>query len=47
MSYEGRIIEETIPWFQYESDPAFNSSLYGEATYLVQKHFPGSIIMFH
>ena len=37
----GRVVEETVTWFQDESDTSLNSNVYEIAQQLVQKHFPG------
>ncbi|XP_033112608.1 deubiquitinating protein VCIP135-like [Anneissia japonica] len=40
-SWKGQKIEETVAWFQDESDPSLNSNAFQIATSLVQKYFPG------
>lgn len=41
MDWCGKKVEDTVCWFQDESDPAMNSNVYQVAQDLVQKHFPG------
>ncbi|KAK7825073.1 hypothetical protein U0070_014830 [Myodes glareolus] len=41
LEWGGRVVRETVYWFQYESDPALNSNVYDVAMKLVTKHFPG------
>ncbi|XP_053322977.1 deubiquitinating protein VCPIP1 isoform X2 [Spea bombifrons] len=41
LEWGGRVVRETVYWFQYESDVALNSNVYDVAMKLVTKHFPG------
>ncbi|XP_035526351.1 deubiquitinating protein VCIP135 [Morone saxatilis] len=41
LEWGGRVVRETVYWFQYEADPALNSNVYDVAMKLVTKHFPG------
>lgn len=41
LEWAGRVVGETVYWFQYEPDPGLNSNVYEVATRLVTKHFPG------
>ncbi|KAF4076646.1 hypothetical protein AMELA_G00217500 [Ameiurus melas] len=41
LEWGGRVVRETVYWFQYELDPALNSNVYNVAMRLVTKHFPG------
>ncbi|XP_076837367.1 deubiquitinating protein VCPIP1 [Brachyhypopomus gauderio] len=41
LEWAGRVVRETVYWFQYELDPALNSNVYDVAMRLVTKHFPG------
>ncbi|XP_068093561.1 deubiquitinating protein VCPIP1 [Hyperolius riggenbachi] len=41
LEWNGRVVRETVYWFQYESDPTLNSNVYDVAMKLVTKHFPG------
>ncbi|XP_061456443.1 deubiquitinating protein VCPIP1 isoform X2 [Rhineura floridana] len=41
LEWGGRVVRETVYWFQYESDPSLNSNVYDVAMKLVTKHFPG------
>lgn len=41
LEWAGRVVRETVYWFQYELDPALNSNVYDVAMCLVTKHFPG------
>uniref|UniRef100_A0A672G0J2 Deubiquitinating protein VCPIP1 n=1 Tax=Salarias fasciatus TaxID=181472 RepID=A0A672G0J2_SALFA len=41
LEWGGRLVRETVYWFQYEADPALNSNVYDVAMKLVTKHFPG------
>ncbi|XP_028328598.1 deubiquitinating protein VCIP135 [Gouania willdenowi] len=41
LEWGGRVVRETVYWFQYETDPALNSNVYDVAMKLVTKHFPG------
>ncbi|KAI4893112.1 hypothetical protein NFI96_020638 [Prochilodus magdalenae] len=41
LEWGGRVVRETVYWFQYEPDPALNSNVYEVAMRLVTKHFPG------
>nr|XP_057924890.1 deubiquitinating protein VCPIP1 [Doryrhamphus excisus] len=41
LEWGGRVVRETVHWFQYENDPALNSNVYDVAMKLVTKHFPG------
>lgn len=41
LEWAGRLVRETVYWFQYEADPALNSNVYDVAMKLVTKHFPG------
>ncbi|XP_029929955.1 deubiquitinating protein VCIP135 [Myripristis murdjan] len=41
LEWGGRVVRETVYWFQYETDAALNSNVYDVAMKLVTKHFPG------
>nr|KAG5695436.1 hypothetical protein BaRGS_033561 [Batillaria attramentaria] len=41
LEWNGKKVEDTVCWFQDESDPQLNSNVYQVAQDLVQKHFPG------
>ncbi|KAK0151668.1 Deubiquitinating protein VCIP135 [Merluccius polli] len=41
LEWAGRVVRETVYWFQYEVDVALNSNVYDVAMKLVTKHFPG------
>ncbi|XP_062386813.1 deubiquitinating protein VCPIP1 [Sardina pilchardus] len=41
MEWAGRVVRETVFWWQYESDAALNSNAYEVAARLVDTHFPG------
>ncbi|XP_072298015.1 deubiquitinating protein VCPIP1 [Eucyclogobius newberryi] len=41
LEWGGRVVRETVYWFQYELDPSLNSNVYDVAMKLVTKHFPG------
>lgn len=41
LEWGGRVVRESVYWFQYESDPSLNSNVYDVAMKLVTKHFPG------
>ncbi|XP_014876360.1 deubiquitinating protein VCIP135 [Poecilia latipinna] len=41
LEWGGRVVRETVYWFQYETDPTLNSNVYDVAMKLVTKHFPG------
>jgi len=41
LEWGGRVVRETVYWFQYEVDVALNSNVYDVAMKLVTKHFPG------
>ncbi|XP_038622455.1 deubiquitinating protein VCPIP1 [Tachyglossus aculeatus] len=41
LEWNGRVVRETVYWFQDESEPALNSNVYDVATRLVTRHFPG------
>ncbi|XP_034038695.1 deubiquitinating protein VCIP135 [Thalassophryne amazonica] len=41
LEWGGRLVRETVYWFQYETDPSLNSNVYDVAMKLVTKHFPG------
>ncbi|KAM9844454.1 deubiquitinating protein VCPIP1 [Aulostomus maculatus] len=41
LEWGGRVVRETVHWFQYEADPGLNSNVYDVAMKLVTKHFPG------
>ncbi|KAM4605758.1 deubiquitinating protein VCPIP1 [Polymixia lowei] len=41
LEWGGRLVRETVYWFQYETDVALNSNVYDVAMKLVTKHFPG------
>ncbi|KAG8570715.1 hypothetical protein GDO81_011384 [Engystomops pustulosus] len=41
LEWSGRVVRETVYWFQYESDVSLNSNVYDVAMKLVTKHFPG------
>lgn len=41
LEWGGRVVRETVYWFQYEMDVTLNSNVYGVAMKLVTKHFPG------
>nr|XP_060631395.1 deubiquitinating protein VCPIP1 [Anolis sagrei ordinatus] len=41
LEWGGRVVRETVYWFQYESDQSLNSNVYDVAMKLVTKHFPG------
>ncbi|KAI5092945.1 deubiquitinating protein VCIP135 [Silurus meridionalis] len=41
LEWGGRVVRETVYWFQYELDVALNSNVYNVAMCLVTKHFPG------
>ncbi|XP_005171450.1 deubiquitinating protein VCPIP1 [Danio rerio] len=41
LEWAGRVVRETVYWFQYEIDPTLNSNVYDVTMRLVTKHFPG------
>lgn len=41
LEWGGRVVRESVYWFQYETDPTLNSNVYDVAMKLVTKHFPG------
>lgn len=41
LEWGGRVVRETVYWFQYETEPSLNSNVYDVAMKLVTKHFPG------
>lgn len=41
LEWGGRVVRESVYWFQYESDSSLNSNVYDVAMKLVTKHFPG------
>ncbi|XP_066508884.1 deubiquitinating protein VCPIP1-like [Hoplias malabaricus] len=41
LEWGGRVVRETVYWFQYEPDSGLNSNVYEVAMRLVTKHFPG------
>lgn len=41
LEWGGRLVRDTVYWFQYELDPTLNSNVYDVAMKLVTKHFPG------
>ncbi|XP_010882134.1 deubiquitinating protein VCIP135 [Esox lucius] len=41
LEWGGRVVRETVYWFQYEVDVTLNSNVYDVAMKLVTKHFPG------
>ncbi|XP_028987095.2 deubiquitinating protein VCPIP1 [Betta splendens] len=41
LEWGGRVVRETVYWFQYETEPTLNSNVYDVAMKLVTKHFPG------
>lgn len=41
LEWGGRVVRETVYWFQHETDPTLNSNVYDVAMKLVTKHFPG------
>ncbi|KAJ8376640.1 hypothetical protein SKAU_G00072200 [Synaphobranchus kaupii] len=41
LEWGGRVVRETVYWFQFETDPSLNSNVYDVAMKLVTKHFPG------
>ncbi|XP_040028364.2 deubiquitinating protein VCPIP1 [Gasterosteus aculeatus] len=41
LEWGGRVVRETVYWFQHEVEPALNSNVYDVAMKLVTKHFPG------
>nr|XP_033789255.1 deubiquitinating protein VCIP135 [Geotrypetes seraphini]XP_033789256.1 deubiquitinating protein VCIP135 [Geotrypetes seraphini] len=41
LEWGGRVVRETVYWFQYESDGSLNSNVYDVSMKLVTKHFPG------
>ncbi|XP_006006858.1 deubiquitinating protein VCPIP1 [Latimeria chalumnae] len=41
LEWNGRVVRETVYWFQYETDTSLNSNVYDVAMKLVTKHFPG------
>ncbi|XP_069134071.1 deubiquitinating protein VCPIP1-like [Argopecten irradians] len=41
LQWSGKVVEEKVAWFQYETDPTMNSNVFQVAQKLVQKHFPG------
>ncbi|XP_028834527.1 deubiquitinating protein VCIP135 [Denticeps clupeoides] len=41
LEWGGRVVRETVYWFQYESQTSLNSNVYDVAMRLVTKHFPG------
>ncbi|TRY66308.1 hypothetical protein DNTS_024307 [Danionella cerebrum] len=41
LEWGGRVVRETVYWFQYELDQTLNSNVYDVAMRLVTKHFPG------
>ncbi|ELT92345.1 hypothetical protein CAPTEDRAFT_100015, partial [Capitella teleta] len=45
--WNGKVIKESVPWFQHESDVSLNSNVFEVAKKLVQKYFPGEFIRAH
>ncbi|XP_061587627.1 deubiquitinating protein VCPIP1 [Cololabis saira] len=41
LEWGGRVVRESVHWFQYEAEAALNSNVYDVAMRLVTKHFPG------
>ncbi|KAM9307851.1 deubiquitinating protein VCPIP1 [Gastrophryne carolinensis] len=41
LEWGGRVVRESVYWFQYESEASLNSNVYDVAMKLVTKHFPG------
>ncbi|XP_060086335.1 deubiquitinating protein VCPIP1-like [Ylistrum balloti] len=41
LQWNGKVVEEKVSWFQYETDPSLNSNVFQVAQRLVQQHFPG------
>ncbi|KAJ8277678.1 hypothetical protein GJAV_G00078500 [Gymnothorax javanicus] len=41
LEWGGRVVRETVYWFQFETDLSLNSNVYDVAMKLVTKHFPG------
>ncbi|XP_068197090.1 deubiquitinating protein VCPIP1 [Antennarius striatus] len=41
LEWGGRVVRETVYWFQYEAEASLNSNVYDVAMKLVTKHFPG------
>ncbi|XP_006634063.2 deubiquitinating protein VCPIP1 [Lepisosteus oculatus] len=41
LEWGGRVVRETVYWFQYEAEPSLNSNVFDVAMKLVTKHFPG------
>lgn len=41
LEWGGRVVRETVYWFQFETDTSLNSNVYDVAMKLVTKHFPG------
>jgi hypothetical protein len=41
LEWNGKVIAEKVPWFQYESDASLNSNVFEVAQGVVQKHLPG------
>ncbi|XP_055739198.1 deubiquitinating protein VCPIP1-like [Salvelinus fontinalis] len=41
LEWGGRVVRETVYWFQYEVEVTLNSNVYDVAMKLVTKHFPG------
>ncbi|XP_074660293.1 deubiquitinating protein VCPIP1-like [Tubulanus polymorphus] len=41
LEWNGEKVEETVYWWQFESNPSLNSNVFDIAQKLVQKHFPG------
>ncbi|KAK1878559.1 Deubiquitinating protein VCIP135 [Dissostichus eleginoides] len=41
LEWGGRVVRETVYWFQYEVEATLNSNVYDVAMKLVTKHFPG------
>ncbi len=42
LDWGNQTIQETIHWFEDESDPSLNSNAFEVAQQIVQKHFPGN-----
>ena len=46
LQWGGKVISETVAWFQHETDPTKNSNVFEVAQKLVQKYFPGQYQFF-
>ncbi|XP_039287040.1 deubiquitinating protein VCPIP1-like [Nilaparvata lugens] len=41
LEWQGRVVTDSVAWYQYESQPHLNSNAYHLASKMLHKHFPG------